>query len=86
MDGKHFEVKSRSYQSICSQCLKNKTSILGWEDRKKEHLSSSTYIPVVTFYNKAGQTKMKEEMDPDKKETGNFQAEFSDSWRLRLKR
>lgn len=47
--------------------------------QKKEHLNSSTYLPAVTFYIKAGQTKMKEEMDPDKKEMGNFQAEFSDS-------
>lgn len=47
--------------------------------QKKEHLNSSTYPPAATFYNKAGQTKMKAETDPDKKETGNFQAEFSDS-------
>ena len=28
---------------------------------------------------------MKEQMEPDKKDIRNFQAEFSESWRLRLK-
>lgn len=79
MDGNHFKAKKTQVLPvhILTRCLK-KTQVSegggrgreqdGGRTQEKEHLFSSTYPSVVTFFHKTGQTKMKEKMEPDKKD------------------
>lgn len=96
MDGNHFKAKKMQVlpAHILTRISEKTPSIWGGREGTGTGRGTDTgkgtfilqHLPIlVTFFHKTGQTKMKKKMEPDEKEIWNFQAESSESWRLRLK-